>query len=311
MWTYKLHFTNDGELFESDPFGAQGAAASQREFPYQESLFSFLEMDPQEWETLLAEIVSDWDRFFSGEDAAADQAMQKMGALAVRHIYFRLPYLCWFSRKASGALRPDLTEELRRLPGQLAAYQKQAQYFIEHILDLDQVGREVQKNCRSNYICGEPKEPALFRFQPISLGFEPVDESACGLVLWPDTIRDIIDFSLRDFVTRGTPVRRCTNCGRYFPPVVRISAEYCERPGTSGKVCRATASASKWAEERRDDKVFREYRREYKRRFAWIKAGRIEPDAFYTWSEQAREKKAECEEGRITLEEYREWLRRS
>ena len=110
MWTYKLHFTNDGELFESDPFGAQGAAASQREFPYQESLFSFLEMDPQEWETLLAEIVSDWDRFFSGEDAAADQAMQKMGALAVRHIYFRLPYLCWFSRKASGALRPDLTE---------------------------------------------------------------------------------------------------------------------------------------------------------------------------------------------------------
>nr|WP_325236425.1 DUF6076 domain-containing protein [uncultured Oscillibacter sp.] len=311
MWTYKLHFTNDGELFESDPFGAQGAAASQREFPYQESLFSFLEMDPQEWETLLAEIVSDWDRFFSGEDAAADQAMQKMGALAVRHIYFRLPYLCWFSRKASGALRPDLTEELRRLPGQLAAYQKQAQYFIEHILDLDQVGREVQKNCRSNYICGEPKEPALFRFQPISLGFEPVDESACGLVLWPDTIRDIIDFSLRDFVTRGTPVRRCKNCGRYFPLVVRISAEYCERPGTSGKVCRATASASKWAEERRDDKVFREYRREYKRRFAWIKAGRIEPDAFYTWSEQAREKKAECEEGRITLEEYREWLRRS
>ena len=311
MWTYKLHFTNDGELFESDPFGAQGAAASQREFPYQESLFSFLEMDPQEWETLLAEIVSDWDRFFSGEDAAADQAMQKMGALAVRHIYFRLPYLCWFSRKASGALRPDLTEELRRLPGQLAAYQKQAQYFIEHILDLDQVGREVQKNCRSNYICGEPKEPALFRFQPISLGFEPVDESACGLVLWPDTIRDIIDFSLRDFVTRGTPVRRCKNCGRYFPLVVRISAEYCERPGTSGKVCRATASASKWAEERRDDKVFREYRREYKRRFAWIRAGRISDTDFYAWSEKAREEKKKCDSGALSLEDFTAWLRNS
>jgi len=56
----------------------------------------------------------------------------------------------------------------------------------------------------------------------------------------------------------------------------------------------------KWTEERRDNKIFREYRREYKRRFAWIKAGKIEPDAFYAWSERAREKKAECDDGKIT-----------
>jgi len=57
--------------------------------------------------------------------------------------------------------------------------------------------------------------------------------------------------------------------------------------------------------------VFKEYRREYKRRFAWIKAGRIAAEDFYTWSEKAREKKAECEAGKITLEEYQEWLRSS
>lgn len=42
-----------------------------------------------------------------------------------------------------------------------------------------------------------------------------------------------------------------------------------------------------------------------------IKAGRIEPSVFYTWSAEASEKKAECESGKITLEEFSEWLHRS
>lgn len=56
--------------------------------------------------------------------------------------------------------------------------------------------------------------------------------------------------------------------------------------------------------------VFKVYRREYKKRFDWIKAGRIEPQAFYAWSEQAREKKAQCEEEVISLEEFAEWLKK-
>jgi len=57
------------------------------------------------------------------------------------------------------------------------------------------------------------------------------------------SIRDIIDVSLRNFVTQGIPVRRCKNCGRYFPVTGRVSAEYCERPTDTGKFCRGTASA--------------------------------------------------------------------
>lgn len=41
---------------------------------------------------------------------------------------------------------------------------------------------------------------------------------------------------------------------------------------------------------------------------AWIKAGRIELNAFYAWSEKAREKKAECEAGKISFEDFSEWL---
>lgn len=51
--------------------------------------------------------------------------------------------------------------------------------------------------------------------------------------------------------------------------------------------------------------------REYKKRFAWIRAGRITKDEFYTWSEKTREKKVECANGKITLEELGRWLKKS
>ena len=61
-----------------------------------------------------------------------------------------------------------MTEELRLLSGQLTAYQKQAQIFLERILDIDQVGREVQQNTRAAYFFDQPHDTALFRFERLS-----------------------------------------------------------------------------------------------------------------------------------------------
>lgn len=52
------------------------------------------------------------------------------------------------------------------------------------------------------------------------------------------------------------------------------------------------------------------YRKEYKKRFAWIKAGRITAEAFYCWSRQAREKRDECKQGQLSLEEFQAWLKK-
>ena len=60
-----------------------------------------------------------------------------------------------------------------------------------------------------------------------------------------------------------------------------------------------------------DNDAFKAYRRAYKRRFAWIKAGRISDEDFYTWSEQARAQKKKYDEGAITLEDFQRWLKES
>ena len=53
------------------------------------------------------------------------------------------------------------------------------------------------------------------------------------------------------------------------------------------------------------------YRKEYKKRFSRIKAGRITNEEFLAWGERARAKKRECDEGTISLDEFREWLENS
>lgn len=57
--------------------------------------------------------------------------------------------------------------------------------------------------------------------------------------------------------------------------------------------------------------MFKAYRREYKKRFAWIRSGLLAQEEFYAWSEKAREKKAECEEGKISFDEFTRWMANS
>lgn len=305
-----MHFLADGEFFEYDTFGSQGSMSTQKALPYLESLLSFLEMDCAEWEALIQQVCGDLEQFLTTKDASyTDHMMQLLGELSEKHVYFRLLYLQWFGRKAGGKMEPWMAEELRQLPERLSLYQKQAQNFVEDILDVDRVDRDVQKNVRANYVFDQPRNAELFCFQPIPVSFGPVGEDACGTILYPDTIRNIIDFSLRDCVEKNIPLRRCRNCGRYFPIIGRITAEYCSRLQPSGKLCRNIAPVQKWAKNSKKDLVFSEYRREYKRHFAWIKAGKISEEEFAAWAKQAKAKKKDCDSERISLDEFKEWLK--
>ncbi|WP_300413786.1 DUF6076 domain-containing protein [uncultured Oscillibacter sp.] len=84
----------------------------------------------------------------------------------------------------------------------------------------------------------------------LHISFGVIKDGGCGEILYPNTIRDLIDFSLRECVRWEIPVRRCRSCGRYFLITGRITAEYCSRLSASRKLCRSTAPVQKWAESR-------------------------------------------------------------
>ena len=57
------------------------------------------------------------------------------------------------------------------------------------------------------------------------------------------------------------------------------------------------------------DELLKIYRREYKRRFAWIRAGKISQEAFSAWSREAQKEKEKCENGEISQGEFEKWLK--
>ena len=160
--------------------------------------------------------------------------MKKLGKLASVHIYFQLLYVHCYYRQTAILIRNDrgsaedvqMLDELRQLPEQLPLYQQQAQRFFDLVLDvdMDSAGREPQTQAARNYIYDMPKDPGLFCFHPIPLSFEPVEPGRCSPVLYSSGIRDMIDYSLRSCVERNITVRRCKNCGRWFPQTGRVSA---------------------------------------------------------------------------------------
>lgn len=321
MWYVKMYFSGDKEIFEYDSSGMQGYPAERQELPFLESLLSFQELDCSAVIPTLERVCDNWERLITENDRqAGTDAMVALKELAGRHIYFQLLYVRWFDRFARLGAYGDcgspedqqMLTELKEVVEQLPQYQKQIQRFFELVLDVDQAGRDPQKQAWSNYHHDEPRNPELFKFRPIPVSFEPVEEGRCSPVLYSASIPDMIDYSLRSCVERDITVRRCKNCGRWFPQMVRVSAEYCERPVSEGEqVCREVGAFQKWTKKQSDDPVFKIYRREYKKRFAWIKAGRISDDDFYAWSEKAREEKKKCENSSITLEEFRQWLAES
>ena len=58
------------------------------------------------------------------------------------------------------------------------------------------------------------------------------------------------------------------------------------------------------------DELLKIYRREHKRRFAWIRAGKIPQEAFSAWSKEAQMEKEKCEKGKISQREFAQWLTR-
>ena len=106
-------------------------------------------------------------------------------------------------------------------------------------------------------------------------------------------------------------MRTCKNCGRYFALTVHGSTEYCSRVFDSrGRSCKEVGAMRQYLHSHAQDELLKIYRREYKRRFAWIRAGKISQADFSAWSKEAQKEKEKCENGKISQTEFEKWLKR-
>jgi hypothetical protein len=316
VYTYKIWIARGREYFE---YGNE--QKKKKHLPFGKSLMDFLYLDIWSYNSLFEDMIDSFMELCSSkEQRYADEVLAALNMIASTHIYFELFRLEWQNRLEKAKCRnyENVIEllpykEFRLIPSNVSTMQEQIKMLFERVLDLDSSGKEsVQKKMVDYYSAKGEGKLNTFRFEPQSMSFEVIDRNTFTEVLYPKNIYLIIDYFMREYVKQEQPVRICKNCKRYFAISGRISSEYCYRPiDDKGRTCKDMGAINLWNKKRQDDEIFKVYRREYKKRFGWIKSGKIEQDAFYVWSENAREQKARCDKGEISLQEFIEWLKSS
>lgn len=292
----------------------------KKDFPFPESLMELLYMDIWELEPITKRMDKALMSFYQSRDYNELQiVVAGLNELAPRHICFELLRLDWLERldtvdsTAPGDFQDLLPhKKISHLCSNIDTMQKQIKGLIAQALDMDGEKRSVSEKMVAYYNAEGGDTLNTFQFQPQTTSFAVIDHKIFAEVLYPKDIYDLIDFHVRECVKREVKMRVCKNCLRYFAVTGKASTEYCGRICDSkGRTCREMGAINTWTQRKQGDEVFKEYRREYKKRFARINAGRLTRSAFYAWSEEARRKKEDCDGGVISPEEFSRWLKES
>lgn len=281
---------------------------------------SLLYMDIWELEPITKRLDKALMSFYQSRDYNELQTVAAgLKELASRHICFELLRLDWLERldmvdsTAPGDFQDLLPhKKISHLCSSIDTMQKQIKGLIAHALDMDGEKKSVSEKMVAYYNAEGGDTLNTFQFQPQITSFAVIDRKIFAEVLYPRDIYDLIDFHVRECVKREIKMRVCKNCLHYFAVTGKASTEYCGRVCDSkGRTCREMGAINTWTQRKQGDEVFKEYRREYKKRFARINAGKLTKSAFYAWSEEARKKKEDCDNGTITPEEFSHWLKES
>ncbi len=330
-YTFKTYIFNGWEHYEYSVDALTGSERAalhssevscviKKDFLFPESLLSFLYLDIGKYELQFAQVGHTLRELIRTKNTdCARRALLQIEELSSAHVYFELLYLEWRGRLREaerrcfeGVRNMIPPREFIRIPAEIATMQKQIGELFQEVLDLDGDKRPVSEKMARYYYraCREgATEPFQFKAQPIS--FELIDKDTFAELLCPATIHDLVDYHLRECVRRELKIRTCINCGRYFVILRRTTAENCDRViDERGRTCKDIGASRTYEQNKSRDLVFMMYRREYKKRFAQTRAGKLKQEVLYAWGEKAREKKAECEEGKISLEEFDAWLKK-
>ena len=314
-YTFKAYVIGDREYFTWSE-GYEKNGQEKKAFAFPQSLLDFLYLDTDKFSTL-AKIAGASVRALcdgAGEEEArrhADAIRDGLDAIAGEHVWFELPRLAWRDRLdkfiAGGCEDSAWMQEINNLPQDIRIEQERLKTLFHDVLDI-LAARDMTLQQRLTKYYGRP--PAeVYQFRPLTISYESAGEEGFADVLYPQSIHDLISFTVCACLQRGQLFRVCKSCGRYFALTGYSNTEYCDRLfQDTGKTCKEVGAVKVYWNKIVTDPVISLYNRVYKKRFARIRSGRLSRDDFYAWSEQARVMRDRCLAGEISIDELERWL---
>jgi len=120
----------------------------------------------------------------------------------------------------------------------------------------------------------------------------------------------LMRYEMMHMVMQDVQIKLCANCDRYFINTGRSDKEYCPRPldGQPDKTCESVGALLKHQNKVKNSATIQEYNTAYKRANSSKRIGNLTEKEFKAWSKEAREKRDLCLEGKLSREDFSEWL---
>ena len=233
------------------------------------------------------------------------------------HIYFRLVDGSEDAIREDSWFYTQLKEFVDLCIGMPELYSLESLMFFLHLKGLSVPAHYI------NY-CLDPENPPedlLHTYREMSplesalRGFANSDKSKNAItgVYSCDSIEDACIASIYTFLKLGLVIKVCANCGKYFAPLRRSDAIYCDRlsPFRRSKTCKEDGSQRTF-----EEKIKLNGAEKLRRSIYLTKQMRIRrnPDvlsyreSFEKWKIDAARWKKDLKKGRRTSEEFIQWL---
>lgn len=123
------------------------------------------------------------------------------------------------------------------------------------------------------------------------------------------SIKDMLELELTKMLEQNVRFRKCKRCGKYFIMKGNYDTRYCDRIAEGEtRTCQQLAALENYKAKIADNKAVPIYNKYYKRYAARVRVHQLKEDEFNKWRYQAITKRDECNDGKITPEEYIEWM---
>ena len=123
------------------------------------------------------------------------------------------------------------------------------------------------------------------------------------------SIEDMLELEMTKMLEQNVRFRKCKRCGKYFIMKGNYDTHYCDRIAEGEtRTCQQLAALDNYRAKIADNKAVPIYNKYYKRYAARVRVRQLKEDDFNKWRYQAITKRDECNDGKITPEEYIEWM---
>lgn len=123
------------------------------------------------------------------------------------------------------------------------------------------------------------------------------------------SIEDMLELELTKMLEQNVRFRKCKRCGKYFIMKGNYDTQYCDRVAEGEtRTCQQLAALENYKAKIADNQAVHIYNKYYKRYAARVRVRQLKEDEFNRWRYQAITKRNECNDGKITPEEYIDWM---